>query len=308
MDIKYLTNRQIDKYKWDKCISESFNGIVYAYAWYLDIVSYNWEALVLGDYETVMPLPVRRKYGVSYLSQPQYAPQLGVFSRKLITTPLIADFINHIPKKYKIIDLFFNTYNQFEDVDLKAKITKNITYELDLITDYKYLSRNFSKYVKKNLNKARQNSILVKSDLNLKDLLLFARRNAKTTSVSFESLNKLRRLIPFGISNNIGKAYGAYNDKNELIATMFFMKSNYKVICLLSEQSKEGIESGGVFAILNQFIKDNSGKSITLDFRNSDNQQIIDMFTGFGAKDVNFNHLFITHLPFIVRRFIHRRR
>ena len=36
--IKYLEYNLIDKKKWDDCIGNAFNGAVYAYSWYLDVV------------------------------------------------------------------------------------------------------------------------------------------------------------------------------------------------------------------------------------------------------------------------------
>ena len=47
--IKYLHHSEIDKKKWDACIKESFNGMVYASSWYLDIVGFEWEALIEND-------------------------------------------------------------------------------------------------------------------------------------------------------------------------------------------------------------------------------------------------------------------
>ena len=50
--------------------------------WYLDIVSPGWEAIVkeeAGCYVAVLPLPVRRKFGLRYLQQPLLTQQLGLF-------------------------------------------------------------------------------------------------------------------------------------------------------------------------------------------------------------------------------------
>ena len=70
IQIRYLTNEQIDKIKWDACIDTASNGLVYAYSFYLDSMAKNWDALVLGDYEAVMPLTWNKKYGFYYLYQP----------------------------------------------------------------------------------------------------------------------------------------------------------------------------------------------------------------------------------------------
>ena len=61
MEIKYLSHNNIDLKKWDICIQNAYNSLIYAESWYLDIVSPNWEALVYNDYEYVMPLPLKRK-------------------------------------------------------------------------------------------------------------------------------------------------------------------------------------------------------------------------------------------------------
>ncbi|MCK4361546.1 MAG: hypothetical protein KAV70_07350, partial [Bacteroidales bacterium] len=79
--IKHLTYQQINKSKWDECIKKSFNGIIYGYSWYLDIVCKHWEALVENDYERVFPLTTGKKFGINYLYQPFFTQQLGVFSK-----------------------------------------------------------------------------------------------------------------------------------------------------------------------------------------------------------------------------------
>ena len=106
MDIRYFKHKEIDKEKWDTCIDNASNSLIYAFSWYLDIVSPNWEALIAGDYHLVMPLPAKRKYGINYLFQPKYTQQLGVFGVEPSIEP-VSDFISKIPKKFIFVDLNF---------------------------------------------------------------------------------------------------------------------------------------------------------------------------------------------------------
>ena len=46
VNIQYLTHEQIDKTKWDNCIHTADNGLIYAYSFYLDAMSKQWDALV----------------------------------------------------------------------------------------------------------------------------------------------------------------------------------------------------------------------------------------------------------------------
>ena len=80
--ITYLTRTQLNKNEYDNCIHNAPQSKVYALSWYLDIVADNWGALVLNNYEAVMPLPWRKKYGICYVYPPCWTQQLGVFSKK----------------------------------------------------------------------------------------------------------------------------------------------------------------------------------------------------------------------------------
>ena len=109
--INYLKHKEIDFVKYDQCIATSQNSLIYAYSWYLDIVAENWDALVLGDYEIVMPLTHRKKYGIPYIFLAPWVQQLGVFSVTDIKEEIIIDFLKAIPRKFKSVDILLNYKN-----------------------------------------------------------------------------------------------------------------------------------------------------------------------------------------------------
>ena len=74
--IQYILHRDINQQKWDACIAEASKGLVYSYSFYLDATAKNWDALILNDYEAVMPLTWNKKYGIYYLFQPPFTPSL----------------------------------------------------------------------------------------------------------------------------------------------------------------------------------------------------------------------------------------
>src|ERR1700759_1778470 len=74
--ISYLSHSDIDKLRWDACISHAQYSIIYGYSWYLDMVSPGWDALVDDDYQSVFPLTWKKKFGLYYLSQPNFAQHL----------------------------------------------------------------------------------------------------------------------------------------------------------------------------------------------------------------------------------------
>ena len=126
--IKYIKHTEINKEKWDNCISSSHNKVIYALSWYLDAVSPKWSALVEDDYKTVMPISHNKKYGVNYAYQALFAQQLGVFSKDKVDASLCKLFVDAIPQKFYEINL--NTHNPTEKLS-EHKVINNTNYELD---------------------------------------------------------------------------------------------------------------------------------------------------------------------------------
>jgi hypothetical protein len=288
MNIRYLKHNEIDKLKWDKCINLSFNGIFYAYSWYLDIVSYQWDALVLDDYQAVMPLTIQKTISFSSIKQPQYASQLGIFTSKLLTNIMVDEFLSFTSSKFKRVEVSLNSFNNTNHS--KYSIKKEFTFQLDLILPYKSIYKNFDSKTKRCIQNYKVNMVQVMKQVNLKDFLLL-KKNTSKEPITFEELNILRRIIPFAVSHKIGEIIGAYNDKNELVSASFFIKSHEKSINLVSANSDEGIELNAHIAIFDYYIKENAEQPITLDFGESARINEHQFANGFGAIPVGFYRL-----------------
>ncbi|HEU4859137.1 MAG TPA: hypothetical protein VFT15_04840 [Chitinophagaceae bacterium] len=110
--IQYFLHKEIDKKKWDACIANAPNGLIYGYSFYLDCMAKQWDAMVLNDYEAIMPLTWNRKYSFYYLYQPAFTASLGVFGKN-IDQQLVKRFLDTIPIKFKLIEISLNAGNNF---------------------------------------------------------------------------------------------------------------------------------------------------------------------------------------------------
>src|SRR6187401_3064758 len=128
--IKHLQHKEIDKAKWDSCISNALNGLIYGYSFYLDCMARHWDTLVFRDYEAVMPLTWNKKYGFYYLYQPAFTASLGVFGKNL-NKELIDDFIKNIPPKFKLIEISLNTGNIIGDSKTFSLVRSNYILHLN---------------------------------------------------------------------------------------------------------------------------------------------------------------------------------
>lgn len=78
--IEFLQHSEIDKAKWNRCVARSLSPSIFADFGMLSLASPDWCALVSGDYQLVMPLIVRRKWGISYLCTPAFFSCGGLFA------------------------------------------------------------------------------------------------------------------------------------------------------------------------------------------------------------------------------------
>jgi hypothetical protein len=63
--------------KWDRCINESSNALIYGTTTYLDHLADHWPGIVLNDYEMVMPVAWRKKLGIRYCYHVPFIQQFG---------------------------------------------------------------------------------------------------------------------------------------------------------------------------------------------------------------------------------------
>ncbi|MCF8297758.1 MAG: hypothetical protein K9J13_09470 [Saprospiraceae bacterium] len=297
--IRYLTSQEIDFDKWNNCISNSINGLVYAYSWYLDIVCDSWDALVEDDYVSVFPLTFNSKANIHYLFQPVFTQQLGVFSTQGITTEKTNRFFNAIPSRFKLIEINLNKLNEMDLPQLKKE--KWLTHELELINSYENIFKNYSSNVKRNIKKAQEQKVNISKNLKPEDVISLFRNNKGKNIKSLKDADyeRLRRLIYKCIYNDKVSIYGAYSAKNELCAGAFFVESNKRAIFLFSGTSDEARENGAMSFLIDSYIKENSQKEITLDFEGSNDENLARFYKSFGAKEYYYLHIYLNRLPFL---------
>ncbi|HKG67801.1 MAG TPA: hypothetical protein VKA92_02960, partial [Segetibacter sp.] len=161
--IRYIKHDEIDFKKWDFVISTARNSRVYAVSAYLNHMCHRkWDALLLGDYEYLMPLPFRKKFGISYLYVPAFIQQLGIFSSKRIDENLVSAFLKAIPRKFMYCELVLNSNNPSYGYSAVSK--KN--YLLPLHDPYNVLVKNYSRSAKRNIKKAIQEGVSIEERIS----------------------------------------------------------------------------------------------------------------------------------------------
>lgn len=300
--ILYLTHNNIDFDKWDECIDKSPNGIIYASSWYLNMTSPGWGALVEGDYQSVMPLPARRKFGIWYIFQPTFVQQLGVFSTQSLSSEVIRNFIQAVPGHFKWVHYNLNTYNPLK-VRKDEKFTDKVTCELDLIPSYEILRKGYSKNTARNIKKAEKNNLFI-THHGQPETIIDAFRNNKGKQFNNLSENDyflLKHLIYVGIHRGLVKIRCAYTGENNFCAGIIFFESKNKLIFMFSGITDQARNNGAMFLLVDDFIREHAGRDLVLDFEGSSDPNLARFYLGFGSKECVFLQIKINRMPPVLK-------
>ncbi len=303
--IRYLENQQIDFEKWDHCIERSLNGIFYAYSWYLDMTAPGWAALVDGDYETVMPLPSRKKLGINYIYQPFFVQQLGIFSTSSLSAEVTTRFLNAMPRHFCFADLNLNTFNQVNEIT-GIRTSNRITHHLDLIEAYEQIVQRYSSNTRRNIKKAEKAGVFVTSHGRPEEIIETFRKNRgrEIKALSEEDYMVLKHLIYSGMHRGMVSIMSAYTVENNFCAGIVFFQSHKKTVFLFSGSTPMARDNGAMFLLVDNYIREMAGKELVLDFEGSSDPQLARFYKGFGSKECVFLQIEINRMPFGLRQLV----
>jgi len=254
-EITYIKNENINRIRYDNTLKRSFNANVLAYSWYLDLICDDWDLLIGGDYETVCPLPIRKKAGIITVYQPRYAPFLGVFSSQHLPSEKVRKFLKFIP--HRNVKLTLNYHNQLNE-DKNPQIQRIPV--IDLIPPYEKTAERFHPDARKVIE--GNDGTFVMRSIRTDEYMAFRRRQKKDTIIHNMQLT---RIISYAIRYKSAGIYTVYSPRNELIGAAFFMKANNRVFLGDWVESREGKKSYAIFRVLNHIIRNNSEINLTLE-------------------------------------------
>ena len=284
--MNFVKHDDIDPAKWDKALEHCYNENPYGYSQWLSMVSPGWCALINEDYSVLMPLPVKKKLGISYISQPRFTQQLGVYSTKPLEHEFIKSCLHQIPKRYAKIYLQLNTENYFPMPELRQRIT----YCLSLNNSFEQLYSDFSSHHKRNISKsleiATQNNLTVSPSQDHKSFIehfrnTIGRKDKSLKKSDYELMHKI-------ISSPVGRLLVCSTGEGEIQAGLFYMESKTKLVNLFNFTTPRGKENKAMYLMLNQWIKQYTEKELTLDFEGSEIKSIAKFYNGFGALAKNY--------------------
>jgi hypothetical protein len=292
-EIRYLERNEIDAVKWDQRIASSNNSLIYAHSWYLDVMTEHWGALILNDYEAIMPLPWRKKFGFYYIYTPPFCNPLGLFCGSG-ARPEIDQFLKNIPTRFKLWDLNLYIGAMAPGTDFFS--VKRQNYLLDLHSDYSILFQHFRHSYKQILNKRDSQNLVVQFNISVEEVISAARKEGKSGLMQWD-YQQFQRLYKTLAEQSIAETVGIFSPVKELLASGVFFKLGSRIYYILAGNNPRGRLFSASHHMINTIIKKYAGQNLYLDFEGSDVPGIAFFFEGFGAAPETYYYVHQNRLP-----------
>jgi hypothetical protein len=304
LDISYLTYGQIDQQKWDACIDDAENGLIYAKYFYLDAMADNWDALVLNDYEAVMPLTWRKKWGVRYLYQPAFLQQGGVFFRGGLSKPAVEAFIEQACAHFRFAEITLNHLNALPEVKSgNGSWRKN--YILPLAAEYGQLFEAFTKTTIKNIKRARNSGLRYEPSSDFEGILdlyktLYAKRLPSFSELDYAHFSEICKKL---FQENKLVVRQVMSRENELVAAAVLLVDKQRMYNMIPCVTDKGRLQRGNYFLYDCLIQEYSGSEVVLDFEGSDVEGIAAFYRHFNPVMENYPFIRVNRLPWLMRIF-----
>ncbi len=292
--LRLVPQSQLDVERYDSVVESAPNSRVYALSWYLDHVIDQWDVLVYGDYEYVMPLPWKQKLGIRYVVQPPFTQQLGVFPSP--PEEIMDRFVREIALHFRLARLQFNSENTsaFEGLAPRQNLLLNLHFP------YNGLYSEYGRHTRRHLKQAVEQQFTFSEGLMAADYIDF-KRKAQTARHLQSQLGVLQRLMGYALFKGQGFLYGVYNRENQLCAAALFVLHGKRLIYLNGVSLRETHSEGAMYYLIDRVIQQFANRQLFLDFEGSMIPGIARFFEGFGARRELYFAYTHNHLPIPLR-------
>lgn len=276
--LQHISRQNLDVERYNSCVLSSYNHRLYAESWFLDAVTNgNWNCLVLGNYEAVMPLPFHRKFLWNYIQQPSYCQQLGVFSSNVLNENQMNAFLESFQKN-TIRSYQFNAENSVY-IKSFSKIKVRNNFVLSILNNEEELMKKIHKNRQYDIRKNVDYQI--DSSIRIEDFIQLQKKN-----YDFKHNEKALRKLLLEAKKQHVLIQKSYIQNNSLLASIIVLKSNNRLIYLLSAMEKSTHKIPFVTKLIYEVMKENP--TLLFDFEGSDIEGIANFYKSFGAENQSY--------------------
>ncbi len=303
-----LHRSQLDSTQWDDFIAASPQRILYAYSWYLDTVSPDWKALVVtqnGQWQAVMPLPCRQKWGLKVIQQPFFCQLLGIFAHSNVDFREASNLLlSQLTTSFRYVSIYTGRFAAQTVFPNSLKIKKANTIVLPLHLPYAVLFQNYSNDRKTNLKRAQRFGWQSKQSTDIEPIIQLFQKNHSSQiagGVSEQAYDLLRKITAVLAQKNALRLVYATKDGRIETGALFTIFEN-RIIYLFNAASPTGRKGNGRTWLIDQIIQEYAETDFVFDFESPELDSIASFYQSFGGVEETYTQFTFNDLPFPLKQ------
>lgn len=300
-EIRYIRGYDLDRSRWDRLMSSAPNADLYGSSAFLDIMTDGWDAVVCGDYEAVLPLPVRKRWGFRYVNTIPFCGPFSVYGPE--TSDLSLEAMLHAIPRY-LVRCDINVWTEVKVPPTGWSSTPRVNHLLDLSEDYLSIRGRYHATCKNILNRGLPGGWYLKSVFPVAAQIQLAGRFGGLGATAHRDTNRFERLCTVWPEMGDTLSLAICDSSGQVHAGGVFLRSTDQLHFLLGWSSPEGRNNNASRHILDHIIRMNAGLPLTLDFEGSDIPGVAQFFESFGAVPLPYQLLRRDKLPAILHQII----
>lgn len=285
LKIQFLSRKDINENAWNHVVRHSPFNRVYATTWFLDAMSdCAWTGIVIGDYDAVFPLLIKKKLFLQYITTPPLCQQLGLFTSNEKNKEIYINAIKKSLQSYLKTELTLHTGSNF-----KSHCTPKTNHVLHLDEPYEILKKGYNRNTTRNINNAQKAALNIEQSTDVTAFLDFALLHEPSGSIS-QIYTQLNQLIHHTLLQKNGQII-AMRHEGKAEAMAYFIDDNERIFFLVCASSDKGKEMKLMYVLIDYLIQKYAGTNKIFDFTGSNMPQIARRNLSFGATSEEYYFL-----------------
>ena len=297
-----MSSKEIDTISWNWIVNNSTNGLIYAQSSFLNQLSDNWAAVIIGDYEAILPIPYRKKWGIDYAYTPPFMQQLGLIGSTNDIPSLTIK--KQIQKKYKYGTVLLNSGNEILARELGALPRAN--FYLSLQQPFSMLAKNFKKEIVRLSEKRIEENWIYNKTTPIKDCVAVYRQ-IQGHKLPHVKLRDYEKFIHFGNHNKNPNiqcfSRSVHNPSGELGSVLVLLKDSKRIYNIINASTAEGRKEKSNYLLYYECLKEFSNQPLIFDFEGSSIPGIANFYGKFNPLKEYYYLWHYNQLPFPISIF-----
>lgn len=276
---------------------------LFSQSWWLDMVcgENGWDVAVYGKDERIraaLPFYMKKKYGITVVSQPKYTQTLGVWFASSSTKyakrlgqekNMINSLVESLPKHHVFFQSFHYSFtNWLPFYHLGFEQTSKYTYVIDDLTDMDRVWQQTNENIKRAIRKASR-LLTVVNDLPAKEFYSVLQKTYQRQNLNIPmSYNELENVMLTTSKKKAGRSFAAIDESGRVHAVLYLVWDKNSSYYLIGGGDPELRNSGASSLCIWEAIKFSSTVTNSFDLEGSMVEGIERFFRGFGAKQKEY--------------------